>query len=72
MPTYQNLEIAQLQWRQLFSDQRLQIPFQNESRQTVLTTANSRTNFPWGDQLGPKDPTLTRLYSINVSGISID
>ncbi|KAI2509160.1 hypothetical protein MHU86_5279 [Fragilaria crotonensis] len=31
-----------------------------------------RSNVPWGDDLGPKDSSIIRLYSINVNGISID
>ncbi|KAI2501959.1 hypothetical protein MHU86_12512 [Fragilaria crotonensis] len=44
----------------------------NDSRPTTLTTLNMRSNVPWGDDLGPKDSSIIRLYSINVNGISID
>ncbi|KAI2490869.1 hypothetical protein MHU86_23692 [Fragilaria crotonensis] len=37
-----------------------------------MTTNNLRTNYPWGDQLGSKASHVTRLYSINVNGISLD
>jgi hypothetical protein len=65
------LEEAKSKWRQLFSGTRTQEEG-NRSRQPAMTTRNLRTNFPWGDQLGPKDPHVTRLYSINVNGISLD
>jgi exonuclease III len=68
----QLLTSAQEQWRQLLSGQRSAVHQTQESRQTVLTTTNTRTNFPWGDPLGPKDSIITRLYAINVNGISID
>ncbi|KAI2490946.1 hypothetical protein MHU86_23634 [Fragilaria crotonensis] len=62
------LDSAKLQWRQLFSK-----PItDNDSRPTTLTTLNMRSNVPWGDDLGPKDSSIIRLYSINVNGISID
>ncbi|KAI2502879.1 hypothetical protein MHU86_11548 [Fragilaria crotonensis] len=62
------LESAKLQWRQLFS----RSSQGNVSRANVLSTSNMRSNAPWGDVLGPKASGITRLYSINVNGISID
>ena len=66
------LTSAQEQWRQILTGQRPRATSPHGSRRTILTTANTRANFPWGDQLGPKAPTITRLYAINVNGISID
>ena len=63
------LEKAQLQWRQIFSgssssDQSRRLP--------AMTVQNQRQNAPWGDTLSPKDSSITRLYSINVNGITLD
>ena len=43
------------------------------SWRTILSTANTRTHFPWDDKLGPKESNITLLYAIDVNGnISID
>ena len=64
------LEEAQLKWRQLFSTSP---PTDQLRPQTpAMTVKNLRTNFFWGDPLTPKNPNVTRLYSINVNGISLD
>ena len=65
------LEEAKLKWRQLFSGSEPRDPI-SIHRQSSPTLNNFRTNVPWGDPMGPKDPTITRLYSINVNGISLD
>jgi hypothetical protein len=72
IPTSTNLlEAAALQWRQLFS--RAQQSESSRTRPTTLTTANNlRANVPWGDTLRAKSAGVTRLYSINVNGISIN
>jgi hypothetical protein len=66
------LETAQLQWRQLLTGQLSLGASVRDSRPTVLTTQNLRTNVPWGDQMGPKNSDTTRIYAINVNGLSID
>lgn len=63
------LERAKLQWRQLFSTANAD---SSSARTEVITTSNVRSNVSWGDALGPKQVHITRLYSINVNGISID
>jgi hypothetical protein len=44
----------------------------NISRPVCLNTENSKTNSSWGDELVGKDVHHTRVYVINVNGISID
>ena len=44
----------------------------NEHRPTVLTAQNCRTNTWWGDELEEKAQSTTRIYAINVNGISLD
>ena len=41
-------------------------------RQSVLSAANVLDNEPWGDQLGEKSPEITRVYCINLNGITLD
>ena len=44
----------------------------NGNRQVTLSAQNQRTNQAWGDVLGVKDDTTTRIYSLNVNGFSLD
>jgi len=38
----------------------------------ILSSDNYRTNQPWGDTIGDRGPNITRIYSLNVNGLSID
>ncbi|KAI2492122.1 hypothetical protein MHU86_22426 [Fragilaria crotonensis] len=40
--------------------------------ETVLTSANRRSNAPWGDVLQEKPSHVTRIYSQNVNGLTFD
>ena len=41
-------------------------------RQTIMTAKNHRTNTSWGDPLAGKPTNVTRLYCLNVNGLSLD
>ena len=44
----------------------------DNNRPLVLTTENQITNKPWGDILTEKPDGVTRLFSLNVNGLSLD
>ena len=47
-------------------------PFDRPTRQSVLSTANTISNEPWGDVIGEKAQDITRMYCINLNGITLD
>ena len=59
-------------WRRLLSGYTKEECAILNHRPVVLSTENMKQNEQWGDPLGPKDDRHTRIYSINVNGISID
>ena len=61
---------AQRKWRGLLTGSSLEPS--HITRSLALTTSNLRTNEPWGDRLSPKQDHITRIYSINVNGITVD
>jgi exonuclease III len=46
--------------------------YQQTHRQVSLTAQNLKTNNPWGDILAPKEENVTRIYALNVNGLSLD
>lgn len=66
------LQRAQAQWRHLMSRTGPPVADLPHRRETVLSTANSRDNNPWGDELCGKDDTITRVYAINLNGLQLD
>ena len=72
----QSLQQAQAQWKSLFSRQSTEYQMENPVRPTtaeiVLTKANRKANQAWGDELKDKPTNVTRVYSQNVNGLSID
>ena len=67
---------AQDNWRQLFQYRRQrsdahQYP-QSSSRPIHLTTENMRSNITWGDILTSKAENITRIYALNVNGLTLD
>ena len=71
------LEQSQVQWKNLFSRPDALIGENTNrggahQRAAALTRANLKANDPWGDQLQAKPPTVTRVYSQNVNGLSMD
>ena len=68
----QRLRIAQHEWSNLFSHSISQDSEPTETRPMTLTAENNRQNKPWGDQLIEKDIDVSRIYSLNVNGLSVD
>jgi exonuclease III len=69
----QQLQHAQVQWKRILdkkSDKALHP--RTPQRQFILTAENHRVNNPWGDPLVEKSSDVTRLYSLNVNGLSLD
>lgn len=67
------LQRAQAQWRRLLSFRPDQQRVDDiNQRDTVLSTANSRENNPWGDERGDKSANITRVYAINLNGLQLD
>ena len=68
------LRASQVQWKNLFSRPTdFSTPTGRFTRkEAVMTRANQRTNIPWGDPLAAKPTQVTRVYSQNVNGLSMD
>ena len=69
-----SLQAAQVAWRTLFSRHASSTaPTPADSRRPItLTLENQSQNVPWGDPLGPKPDNVTRIYSLNTNGLSLD
>jgi hypothetical protein len=64
---------ARDQWQQFFQRHRTnddQVPDGN--RPVVLSVENQRANTHWGDVLLEKPDCVTRVYAMNVNGLSLD
>ena len=59
-------------WRKLLSGYTAEEREIIHHRPVVLSIDNMKHNDSWGDRLGPKDELHTRIYAINVNGISVD
>jgi hypothetical protein len=64
----QKLVIAAAEWKKLLSKNKKTIAV----RQSSPLTSNNRENNPWGDELIEKGENVTRVYSLNVNGLSLD
>ena len=67
------LRAAQEEWRGLLSGNSSNLAQRPASRRRiVLTTENQLTNNPWGDPLQAKLEGITRIFSLNANGLSLD
>ncbi|KAI2512752.1 hypothetical protein MHU86_1540 [Fragilaria crotonensis] len=67
------LQEATTQWTNLFQRRRGQdLPVPDGNRPILLTIENQRANEPWGDTLQEKSEHHTRIYAMNVNGLSLD
>ena len=72
-PNRDRLQIAQAEWTTLLTN--LRAPrngFSRANRPIVLTASNQRMNRSWGDSLTEKEHTITRIYTLNVNGFTLD
>ena len=67
------MERAQAQWTKLLADgvRMATRPF-DQFRRPILSTTNARENEPWGDPITEKLTNITRVYCINLNGITLD
>ena len=69
----QRLQQAKEGWNSIFQQQTQRKTRQRtEIRRTILTNNNQQFNAPWGDPLGEKLASVTRIYSLNLNGIALD
>ena len=70
----QQLTRAQREWQALFSgsDETEDVRVSDGNRPIQLSIENQRANVHWGDELGEKPDTSTRIYVLNVHGLSLD
>ena len=61
-------------WNNLFSrhNDPDEIFVSDANRPVQILLENQRVNVGWGDELNEKPPTTTRLYAMNVNGLSLD
>jgi exonuclease III len=64
----QKLIVATAEWKKLLSKR----DTATEARPPILSMSNHRENNFWGDELLEKGNKVTRVYSLNVNGLSID
>jgi exonuclease III len=67
----QRLQLAQNEWAKIFQTRPLN-EIHNGHRPILLTQHNQKQNTPWGDKLQEKENNTTRVYSLNLNGISLD
>ena len=67
------MERAQAQWTKLLADgvRMATRPF-DQFRRPILSKTNARENEPWGDPIAEKLTNITRVYCINLNGITLD
>jgi hypothetical protein len=69
--SHQQLQKAQAEWAKLFQtrpDKRVADGY----RPILLSSKNQRLNNPWCDKMLKKEDETTRIYSLNVNGLSLD
>ena len=67
------LSQAQAQWKNLFQSRRTAPPILPDgNRPIIMSHANQRANHPWGDLLQEKASHHTRIYAMNVNGLTLD
>jgi exonuclease III len=67
------LSQAQAQWKNLFQSRRTAPPILPDgNRPSIMSHANQRANHPWGDLLQEKASHHTRIYAMNVNGLTLD
>jgi hypothetical protein len=67
----QQLQHAQTVWATMFRTSQETTPSDGH-RPTVLSVENQRSNESWGDQLAGKPDNVTRIYGMNVNGLTLD
>ena len=65
------LQRAQAIWAAMFQTSH-HTTISDGHRPIVLSVENQTTNEPWGDELGPKSQSTTRIYGMNVNGLRLD
>jgi hypothetical protein len=69
--THDRLQQAQTHWTAI-----LQRPTVTRvldgNRPVLLSLANQRSNCTWGDTMGAKNESSTRIYGLNVNGLTLD
>ena len=65
------LQRAQEIWTAMFQSH-TNTPNADGNRPIALSVENQRSNEPWGDELGPKSESITRIYGMNVNGLRLD
>jgi hypothetical protein len=68
----QRLRIAQTEWNKILSKRTEQPSIPSNRNTMVLSLENRKENLPWGDLLGEKGHNITRVYTLNTNGLSID
>ncbi len=68
----ERFQIAQAEWRKLFTQETLRSHRSPVNREVFLTQANQRSNIAWGDELQEKADDTFRVYGVNVNGFQID
>lgn len=67
-----SLKAAQDMWKTIFQRQSQSTELNPTTRSVALSAANQRCNQPWGDILEAKESTVTRMFALNVNGLSLD
>ncbi|KAI2501661.1 hypothetical protein MHU86_12785 [Fragilaria crotonensis] len=67
-----SLKAAQDMWKTIFQRQSQSTELNPTTRPVALSAANQRCNQPWGDILEAKESTVTRVFALNVNGLSLD
>ena len=71
LTNHQRLEQAKIMWAAMMHTSTQTITTDGH-RPIFLSVENQRENAPWGDLLQEKQPQVTRVYGMNVNGLSLD
>ena len=67
------LRQAQIDWNSFFlAQQSNSSRIRDGHRPIQLSVENQRTNSPWGDPLEAKSEATTRIYALNLNGLTLD
>ena len=71
-PAQAQAQVTASDWTDFFARQSAILREADGNRPIQLSIENQRTNNPWGDPLVKKSDNITRIYSLNVNGFTLD
>jgi exonuclease III len=70
--TTEQLRTAQTLWAAMFQTSEANVTISDGHHPIILSRENQKDNAAWADSLTEKQDTITRVYGMNVNGLSLD